>query len=96
MPSLLDELRTQYEAARQTAHQPDDVPSFQDIDAHMRKAFRWLERAIAYLDELKPPIDHRFDLGRGRVFESPRFARGHVGQHERRIVGFPVLDQIDV
>ena len=62
----------------------------------MRKAFRWLEQAITYLNGVKPPIDHRFDLGYGFFFDSPRFAHGSVGQHERRIAGFPVLESIDV
>src|SRR6266550_4260182 len=95
-PSLLDELRTQYEAARKSTHEHADVESFQAIDTRLRKAFRWLEKAITYLDELKPAIDHRFDLGHGFAFESPRFGHGFVGQHERRIVGFPVLDEINV
>ena len=94
--SLLDELRAQYEAARESTDEHADVESFQAIDARLRKAFRWLEKAITYLNGLKPPIDHRFDLGHGLVFESPRFAHGSVGQHERRIVGFPVLDEINV
>jgi len=94
--SLLDELRTQYEAARQSPHEHVDVESFQAIDARLRKAFRWLEKAVTYLDGLKPPIDHRFDLGHGLVFESPRFGHGSVGQHEHRIVGFPVLDEINI
>ena len=94
--SLLDELRTQYEAARATADDHSDVEGFKDIDARMRKAFRWLEKAVTYLDGLKPAIDHRFDLGYGLVFESPRFGHGSVGQHERRIVGFPVLDEINL
>jgi hypothetical protein len=94
--SLLDELREQYEAARASSHRQADVPGFQEIDAQLRKAFRWLEKAIAYLDGLKPPVDHRFDLGHGLVFESPRIGRAYVGQHERRIVGFPVLDEINV
>ncbi len=94
--SLLDELRAQYEAARQVTHGHSDVESFQAIDARLRKAFRWLEKAITYLDGLKPAIDHRFDLGHGLVFESPRFAHGSVGQHERRITGFPVLDEINL
>ena len=55
-PSLLDELRVQYEAARQATHEHADVETFQAIDARLRKAFRWLEKAITYLDELKPPI----------------------------------------
>jgi hypothetical protein len=94
--SLLDELRTQYEAARQSTQKQSDVEDFQAIDARLRKAFRWLEKAITYLDELKPPIEHRYDLGHGLVFESPRFRHGSVGQHERRIVGFPVLDEINL
>jgi hypothetical protein len=51
------------------------------VPARLRKAFRWLEKAITYLDERKPPIDHRFDLGHGLVCESPRFGHGSVGQH---------------
>src|SRR5436190_24402281 len=95
-PSLLDELRTEYEAARQVTPAHADVESFQQIDTRMRKAFRWLEKAVAYLDGLKPPIEHRFDLGHGLVFESPRLGRAYVGQHERRIVGFPVVDEINI
>jgi hypothetical protein len=95
-PSLLDDLRTQYEAKRQTTRVQSDVEGFQQIDAHLRKAFRWLEKAVTYLDGLKPAIDHRFDLGHGLVFDSPRFGHGFVGQHERRIVGYPVLDEINV
>src|SRR5215472_18753185 len=94
--SLLEDLRTQYEAARDTAGPHADVESFQAIDARMRKAFRWLEKAIMYLNGLKPSIAHTFDLGHGLVFESPRFAHGSVGQHEHRIVGFPVLDEINI
>ena len=93
--SLLDELRTQYEASRH-ATRVHEVEGFQEIDARMRRAFRWLEKAIAYLDELKPPIEHRFDVGHGLVFEAPRFNRGYVGQHERRIAGFPVLDELNI
>jgi len=95
--TLLEELRIRYEAA---AHEPaddrGDVEAFEAIDARMRKAFRWLERAMTYLNGLMPPIEHKFDLGYGYLFDSPRFAHGSVGQHERRIVGFPVLHQIDV
>ena len=94
--SLLEDLRTQYEAARDTAGPHADVESFQAIDARMRKAFRWLEKAIMYLNGLKPSIAHTFDLGHGLAFESPRFAHGSVGQHEHRIVGFPVLDEINI
>jgi len=94
--SLLDELRTQYESARESTQEHADVESFQAIDARLRKAFRWLEKAVTYLGGLKPPIDHRFDLGHGVVFESPRFGHGSVGQHEHRIVGFPVLDEINI
>ena len=95
-PSLLDELRTEYEAARKTTHEAADVPGFQEIDAGMRKAFRWLEKAVAYLDGLKPPVDHRFDLGHGLAFATPRLKHIYIGQHERRIVGYPVLDEINI
>jgi len=95
-PTLLDDLRTQYEAARQSTQEHADVESFQAIDARLRKAFRWLEKAITYLSGLKPAIDHRFDLGHGLVFESPKFGHGSVGQHEHRIVGFPVLDEVNI
>jgi len=95
-PSLLDDLRAQYEAKRQSTRVQSDVEDFQRIDAHLRKAFRWLEKAVTYLDGLKPAIDHRFDLGHGLVFDSPRFGHGSVGQHERRIVGYPVLDEINI
>jgi hypothetical protein len=94
--ALLEELRVQYEAVHEPADERGDVETFEAIDTRMRKAFRWLERAITYLNGLTPPIEHKFDLGYGYVFDSPRFAHGSVGQHERRIVGFPVLQQIDV
>lgn len=89
--SLLEEPRAEYEADRGSADERGDVESFQAIDARLRKGFRWLEKAITYLNGLKPPIAHRFDLRHGLVFESPRFAHGSVGQHEQRLVGFPVL-----
>ena len=95
-PSLLDELRTQYEAARTSPHQHSDVEGFEEINARMRRAFAYLEKAVNYLDGLKPPIEHRFDLGHGLVFEAPKFGRGYVGQHTMRIVGFPVLDEISI
>ena len=94
--SLLDELRVQYDAVHESADDRGDVERFDAIDARMRKVFRWLEQAITYLNALKPPIEHKFDLGHGYVFDAPRFAHGSVGQHERRIVGFPVLEAIDV
>ena len=62
----------------------------------MRGVFAYLEKVVNYLDGLKPPIEHRFDLGHGLVFEAPKFARGYVGQHTMRIVGFPVLDEISI
>jgi len=51
---------------------------------------------VTYLSGLKPAIEHQFDLGHGLVFQSPRFAHGSVGQHEHRIVGLPVLDEINI
>src|SRR5262249_29906188 len=53
-------------------------------------------RAMTYLNGIKPAIDHRYDLGYGFAFESPRFAHGSVWPHERRINGYPVLDEIGV
>jgi hypothetical protein len=94
--SLLDELRSEYEQSCRSSHEHTDVEGFHDIDARMRKAFRWLENAIAYLDGIKRPIKHVFDLGHGISFEAPRFGRGCVTQHIRRIVGFPVLDEISI
>src|SRR5262249_50797012 len=73
-----------------------DVPGFKEIDAQLRKAFRWLEKAIAYLDGLRPPIERRFDLGHGIAFAKLHLEHGFVGQHEQRIVGFPVLDEINI
>lgn len=94
--SMFDELRSQYEASRTAAKPRDEVEGFEAIDKRMRHAYAWLDKAFAYLDGVKPPIAHRFDLGHGLVFEAPRFGRGFVGQHERRIVGFPVLDEINL
>jgi len=94
--SLLGELRAQYEAAHESTDEKGDVEGFEAIDKRLRKAFRWLEQAVTYLNGLKPAIEHRFDLGYGFVFDSPRFSRGSVGQHERRIHGFPVLEEINV
>ncbi len=95
-PSILDELRAQYEAARVTHHDHSDVEGYEQINARMRKAYTWLDKAFSYLDGVKPAIDHRFDVGHGLVFEQTRFGRGYVGQHERRIVGFPVIDEINI
>ena len=96
--SLLTQLREQYEAAHPPVegHADVDVEGYEAIDKRLRKAFRWLEQAVTYLNGLKPPIDHRFDLGYGYAFESPRFAHGSVAQHERRIVGFPVLEEVNL
>jgi hypothetical protein len=95
-PSILDELRTQYEAARTSSHAHSDVEGYEQINARMKKAYAWLDKAFSYLDGVKPPIAHRFDVGHGLVFENPKFGRGYVGQHERRIVGFPVIDEINI
>ena len=95
-PSILDELRTQYEAARTSEHTHSDVEGFEQINARLRKAYQWLDKAFAYLDGVKPAIAHRFDVGHGVVFEETKFGRGYVGQHERRIVGYPVIDEINI
>lgn len=94
--SLLDQLRTQYEASRTSTHEVSDVEGYQEINARMHKTYGWLEKALAYLDGLKPPIEHRFDVGHGLVFEAPKFGRGYVGQHTRHIVGFSVIDEINI
>ena len=94
--SLLAELRAEYEAVHVSTRSQDHVEGFEAIDKRLRKVFRWLEQAVTYLNGLKPPLDHRFDLGYGYAFESPRFAHGSVGQHERRIVGFPVLEEVNL
>jgi len=95
-PSILDELRTQYEASRTATHENADVEGYQEINARLHKVFAYLEKVVNYLDGLKPSIEHRFDLGHGLIFEAPRFGRGYVGQHTTRIVGFPVLDEINI
>jgi hypothetical protein len=95
-PSILDELRSQYEAARTSEHTHSDVEGFEQINARLRRAYAWLDKAFSYLDGVKPPIAHRFDVGHGLVFENTKFGRGYVGQHERRIVGYPVLDEINI
>ena len=94
--TLLEELQAQYQAVRESTPDRGAVENYQALDKRLRKAFRWLERALTYLNGIKPPINHRFDLGYGFAFDSPQFARGSVGQHERRIVGFPVLEEINV
>jgi hypothetical protein len=53
--SLLDELRTQYEAAREPNNEHGNVEGFQAIDGRLRKAFRWLEQAITYLNGRSRP-----------------------------------------
>ena len=95
-PSILDELRGQYESARTSTHTHSDVEGFEQINIRLRKAYTWLDKAFSYLDGVKPPIAHRFDVGHGLVFEDTKFGRGYVGQHERRIVGYPVLDEINI
>lgn len=95
-PSILDELRSQYESARTSAHAHSEVEGYEKINERMHKAYTWLDKAFSYLDGVKPAIAHRYDVGHGIVFDSPRFGRGYVGQHERRIVGFPVIDEINI
>jgi len=95
-PSILDELRGQYESARTSEHTHSDVEGFEQINKRLRHAYAWLDKAFSYLDGVKPPIAHRFDVGHGLVFENTKFGRGYVGQHERRIVGYPVLDEINI
>ena len=95
-PSILDELRVQYESTRKTHDDHTEVEGYEAINKRLRHAYQWLDKAFSYLDGVKPAIAHRFDAGHGLVFESPTFGRGYVGQHERRVVGFPVIDEINM
>jgi hypothetical protein len=92
--SLLEELRTRYEALPKVDIDTSRVDLYAAIDAHMRMAYGWLEKAALYLGALKPPIRHSFDLGHGFCFESPRFERGSVRQHPRRVAGRSLCDEI--
>jgi hypothetical protein len=94
--SFLDELRDEYETVQAPRRDQAGIEEFDVIDARMRKSLRWLEKAVTYLDGIKSPVKHRFDLGYGMVFESPRFSRGTVGQHTRNILGFPAIDEINL
>ena len=94
--SFLDALRDEYQTIQ---HMPGDRGAVEDtnvIDARMRKSFKWLEKAITYLNGIRSPIRHRFDLGRGIVFEAPRFDRGVLGQHTLNLRGFNVVDEISL
>ena len=93
--SFLDALRDEY----QTVQAAPDRVAIEDanvIDARMRKSFKWLEKAVTYLNAIKSPIKHRFDLGHGIVFEEPRFGRGVLGQHTLNLRGFNVIDEISL
>jgi len=93
--SFLDALRDEYETVQ---HFPDAnaVEDTAVIDARMRKSFKWFEKAITYLNAIKSPIKHRFDLGRGIVFEEPRFSRGVLGQHTLNVRGYNVVDEVSL
>ena len=96
-PSIFDELRAQYEAARVgAASASHDHEGYEALNARMRRTYAWLDKALSYLDGVKPAVAHRYDVGHGVAFADPRFKHGYVGQHERRVVGFPVLDEINV
>lgn len=72
--SLLDELRVRYEAVQESTDDRGDVESFEAIDARLREAFRcWLEKAIAYLNGLKPLIEH---IGSTSAMASSSIRRG--------------------
>ena len=55
-----------------------------------------MARKVTYLNAIKSPIKHRFDLGRGIVFEEPRFSRGVLGQHTVNVRGFNVVDEVSL
>jgi hypothetical protein len=94
--SFLDVLRSEYETVQHTPTASMAVEDYKVIDARMRKSFRWLEKAVTYLNAIKSPIQHRFKLGHGIGFESPRFERGVLGQHTQNMRGFTVIDQINL
>jgi hypothetical protein len=94
--SFLDALRTEYETVQHFPTADEAVEEPKVIDARMRKSFRWLEKAITYLNTIKSPIAHRFNLRHGIVFESPRFERGVVGQHTQTVRGFSLIDEINL
>lgn len=93
--SFLDALRDEYQTVQ---HIPDRcvVEDMAVIDARMRKSFKWLEKAVTYLNAIKSPIKYRFDLGHGIVFDEPRFGRGVLGQHTLNVRGFNVIDEISI
>jgi hypothetical protein len=94
--SFLDALRNEYETVQHSPNAHGAVEECNVIDARMRKCFRWLEKAVTYLNAIKSPIAHRFNLGHGVVFESPRFERGVVGQHTQNMRGFSLIDEINL
>jgi hypothetical protein len=94
--SFLDALRDEYETVQHVPDGRGSVEEFNVIDARMRKTFKWLEKAVTYLNGIRSPIRHRFDLGRGLVFEEPRFGRGVLGQHTQSIRGFSAIDEINL
>lgn len=94
--SFLDALRDEYETVQHVPDGPGSVEEFNVIDARMRKTYKWLEKAVTYLNGIKSPIRYRFDLGRGIVFDEPRFGRGVLGQHTRNIRGFTAIDEINL
>lgn len=96
MTTFLDQLRNEYETVQRSRHDEIDVEGFDVIGARMSKSFRWLEKAVSYLNDIKSPVNHRFNLGHGLRFESTRFGRGFVGQHKCNIRGFSAIDEITI
>ena len=94
--SFLDALRDEYQTVQHVPSGQGVVEDTAVIDARMRKSFKWLEKAVTYLNGIKSPIKHRFDLGRGIVYEAPRFGRGVLGQHTHNLRGFTVIDEINL
>ena len=82
--SLLDELRQQYKP-RPSRRRP----------TRSRISNR-STRDCATPSAGSNTIEHRFDLGYGYAFESPRFSHGSVSQQQRRIRGYPVLEEVAV
>ena len=71
-PSIFDELRAQYEAARVgAAAASHDHEGYEALNARMRRTYAWLDKALSYLDGVKPAIAHRYDVGHGVTFADP-------------------------
>ena len=95
--SLLDELRTQYEAARQSTPPHADVEDFQQIDGRLRKAFRWLEKADDLSRRSQTRDRARISISGTASCSNRRDSRtARSGSMSAASSGFPVLEEINI